>query len=217
MAVTDGSCQPALPPDTSGMMSIKDHTGLMRGKLLSSAIRIGRHATMMFTCLCLTGCGLIVGGFVVGATALGLGGYGAYKAGEGVVDAAGDAAETGKRGVGSVTSGVRGWFSDGDFVATEEATVAEAFTATREAFAQMHFSTPLGNYDSLGGRVSAWTSDSESVIVRLEALTPSTTRLEIRVGTYGNDQKSRLIYNYIQLHLVPGSATKSGLESPDKT
>lgn len=151
-----------------------------------------------------TGCGLVA----LGLGAVGLAGYGTYKAGEAGVGAA-------RSGIESAKSGVVGAFAYGDYVVVQRASVAEVFAGTREAFGMMHMAVPTGRYDALGGELAATASDGRTVVVRMEPLSPESTRLAIRVGANGDKDASTIIHRYIDACTRPEAA--GGLRNSEKT
>ncbi len=172
----------------------------MAGRMRNAVLGAGICAATLLT----TGCGLVV----LGLGAVGLAGYGTYKAGEATVGAAGSAAEKG-------WGGVKGVFSYGDYTVRQEGSVAEVWSGAKEAFGMMNFSGPSGRYDALGGELHGLASDGRSVIVRIEAVSPDSTKLAIRVGTNGDKDQSVLVHRYIGMCMEPSAA--EGPAQIDKT
>lgn len=91
----------------------------------------------------------------------------------------------------------------GDLEAEEPYAVEHAYAATRAAVEELGLKMIEGETgrDALAARVVARDSADKKIEVRLKAVTKNSTKLSIRVGTFGDDTKARLIYNTIRDNL----------------
>jgi hypothetical protein len=65
--------------------------------------------------------------------------------------------------------------------------------------------------DALSAKLEGQTADEEKVVITLEPKGPSVTKVQVRVGVLGNEERSQLILAKIGERL-PGNAPKSGPE-----
>lgn len=88
----------------------------------------------------------------------------------------------------------------GDLEAEESYNIDQTYAAARAAVDQLGLKVIEGetDKDALSAHIVARDSADKKVEVRLKAITPSTTKLSIRVGTFGDDTKTHRIYNTIR-------------------
>lgn len=94
-------------------------------------------------------------------------------------------------------------YMKGDLEAEEPYDIEQAYVAARTAVEELKLKIieDETGADALSARVVARDSSDKKVEVRLKAITSNTTKLSVRVGTFGNDSKERRIYNTIRDHL----------------
>jgi hypothetical protein len=91
----------------------------------------------------------------------------------------------------------------GDLETEEPYNIEQTYAAAREAVEELGLNVIEGETgkDALSARVVARDSADKKVEIRLNAVTRQTTKLSVRVGTFGNDAKAHLIYNTIRENL----------------
>jgi hypothetical protein len=105
----------------------------------------------------------------------------------------------------------------GDLETEESYKLDTVYTATREAMNQLELSVLEGKTekDALSATIVARDASDQRITVRLKAQSEQSTKLSIRVGTFGNETKSNMLYNRIRENLkatVPASPQPA--ESP---
>jgi len=105
-------------------------------------------------------------------------------------------------------------YMKGDLEAEEPYDIEKTYAAARTAVEELKLKIIEGETgaDALSARVVARDSSDKKVEVRLKAITSNTTKLSVRVGTFGNDGKERRIYNTIRDHLK--ASAKKPEEAP---
>ncbi len=91
----------------------------------------------------------------------------------------------------------------GDLEAEEPYGIEQTYTASRQAMEELGLKVIEGDSgaDSLSARVAARDSSDKKVVVRLKAITSNATKVTVRVGTFGDEAKTRRIYSTIREHL----------------
>jgi hypothetical protein len=80
-------------------------------------------------------------------------------------------------------------------------TIHQCHSATTSALNELQIDIQQSMSDSLIAKVTGRTSVNEPVVVDIEPIGPHRTRVEIRVGTWGNKTQSKIIMDSIQRHL----------------
>lgn len=88
----------------------------------------------------------------------------------------------------------------GKLETTQEVPLDKAFEATKAGIKDLEFTLVEEKKDALYGEVRAKTADNTSVTVTLKPLTEKTTEFSIRVGVFGDEDRSRLIMDKIKTH-----------------
>jgi len=85
----------------------------------------------------------------------------------------------------------------GDMEAEENHSIDQVYTAARKAAddLQLHVITGEGGKDALSATLVARDAADKRVTIKLTSTTENTTKISIRVGTFGSETKSRLIYS----------------------
>ena len=89
----------------------------------------------------------------------------------------------------------------GDLETTLQATPGEVVAATRTAFEQMGVATISAGATELDGKVIGRTATDEKITVTVESKGRNLSELSIRVGTFGDEELSRQIYDKIRANL----------------
>jgi len=104
--------------------------------------------------------------------------------------------------IGGAAAGVAGIaYTTGDLEATIAAPLDEVWSATQEANQELGFAVKTRAKDQLGARLESTQARGDDVKIHLESLGEKTTKVSIRIGTFGNEQQSRLILRRIQENL----------------
>ncbi|RJP73957.1 MAG: DUF3568 family protein, partial [Candidatus Abyssobacteria bacterium SURF_17] len=80
-------------------------------------------------------------------------------------------------------------------------TIAECHEATLSAFEDLNIKVTSDQTDSLSGRIKGVTETGESVAVDLEPQPGNITKLDVRVGFWGNRTYSTKVADAIKRHL----------------
>lgn len=96
----------------------------------------------------------------------------------------------------------------GDLEAEEPYSLEQTYAASREAVDELGLKVIEGDSgaDALSARVTARDSSDKKVVVRLKAITSDATKVKVRVGTFGDEAKTRRIYNAIRERLKANAA-----------
>jgi hypothetical protein len=104
-------------------------------------------------------------------------------------------------------------YLQGDLESEESYKLDTVYTATREAMNQLELSVLEGKTekDALSATIVARDASDQRVTVKLKSQSEQSTKLSIRVGTFGNQTKSNMLYNRIRENL---KATVPALSQP---
>ena len=89
----------------------------------------------------------------------------------------------------------------GDLQATVDGTLDRSWTATQSAMKDLEMSVTDQQKDGLSARLIARGVGDKKVTIRLKKVTGTTTEISIRVGTWGDEAKSRQVLDGIKKHL----------------
>jgi len=94
-------------------------------------------------------------------------------------------------------------YAKGDLEAEEHQNIDQVYTAARKAAEDLglHVIRGEGGRDALSATLVARDAGDKRVTVKLKTVAQDVTKLSIRVGTFGDDTKQRLIYNSIRENL----------------
>ena len=84
---------------------------------------------------------------------------------------------------------------------TFDAPLDRTVKATTAALKKLQFSSVATRADALSGVVTATTARDEKIEITITSVTPVQTRVDIRVGTFGDKPVSQRILGEIQLQL----------------
>jgi len=109
----------------------------------------------------------------------------------------------------------------GDVEVEEPYSIDEVYAATRQAVDELDLHVIPGDTDkdALSATVVARDAADKRITIRLKTKTSKTTKLSIRVGTFGDETKSHLIYSKIVERLeaapqVPEEPVQTVSKSP---
>ena len=105
--------------------------------------------------------------------------------------------------VAAVGAGVVGTvaYVTGDLEAVEARKLDEVHDATLEAMKALDLHVTKQTKDALSAVIVARDAQDKKITVKLNATGSEVTELSIRVGAFGNEEKSRLIYKEIRRNL----------------
>lgn len=89
----------------------------------------------------------------------------------------------------------------GKFKAYEAHDLSTVYAATEKAMEQLELNVTRKTKDAMSATIVVRDSAGEKITVMLSATPEKTTMISIRVGTFGNETKSRLIYDQIKKNL----------------
>ncbi len=92
-------------------------------------------------------------------------------------------------------------YAMGDLEAVVEANPPDVVEATERAFNDLKRVKVSAESSSLDGEVIARTAADKKVTVKVRKQTEKVSKLSIRVGTFGDEAFSRMIYDKIKEHL----------------
>jgi len=94
-------------------------------------------------------------------------------------------------------------YLEGDLEAVEPYKIDTVYAAARETMKKLQLPVLEGKTqkDALSATIAARDAEDKRVIIKLNAQTEETTKISIRVGTFGDHTKSQMIYNRIRENL----------------
>ena len=102
--------------------------------------------------------------------------------------------------VREATSDAVAWVRDA-LQTTVDAPLERTVKATTSALKALQFSAVTTRADAIYGIVTAKTARDETIEITITSVTPVQTRLDIRVGAFGDKPVSQRILSEIQQHL----------------
>jgi outer membrane lipoprotein SlyB len=96
---------------------------------------------------------------------------------------------------------IEGTIRSGTLTATLDRGIGRSFGAVQEAVQQLGFTTVMTEQDGVAAEVLARDAQQQNITIKLEALSPSRTSLTMRVGIFGDKNKSNVIFRQIQENL----------------
>jgi Protein of unknown function (DUF3568) len=94
---------------------------------------------------------------------------------------------------------------DGEVKTTEGYSMNQTWDASLAAIKDLQFTVTSQSKDALQGDVEARDASNTSISVKLKYISNTSTEIRIRVGTFGDENMSRIILNKINGHLSGGS------------
>jgi hypothetical protein len=89
----------------------------------------------------------------------------------------------------------------GDLEAVEPKDINSVYEATLKAMEQLELSVSKKTKDAMSAEIVARDSQDKKITIKLGATAEGTTNLSIRIGIFGSETKSRLIYDQIKKNL----------------
>jgi len=96
-------------------------------------------------------------------------------------------------------------YSQGKLYAVSGQDLNSVYVATEAAFRQLEIEVTETSKDVFYAKVVGRVADGKTVTIRLEPGEDNVTELRIKAGTFGNEERSRVIYEKIQQNLRAGS------------
>ena len=95
-----------------------------------------------------------------------------------------------------------GVYRAGKLYSVSDMNIDAVYNATLQAMDMMELDVTHKAKDVFGARVEAESADGSDIIVNIKPLTDNKTQYSIRVGTFGNEERSRKIFTEIRNNLV---------------
>lgn len=89
----------------------------------------------------------------------------------------------------------------GDLQAVESASIDEVYEASLKALNELELLPTRKTKDALGAEIVTYDAQDKKITIRLKSAAEGTTKLSIRIGVFGSETKSRLIYQKIRDNL----------------
>ncbi len=89
----------------------------------------------------------------------------------------------------------------GDLEAVELKKLDEVYEATLKAVDELELNVTKKTKDAMSAVIVARDAQDKKVTIKLSATTEETTKLSVRIGLFGSETKSRLIYQKIHENL----------------
>lgn len=89
----------------------------------------------------------------------------------------------------------------GDLESTEAANIDAVYQATKKAIEELELTMTMAEKDALSAVIGARDAQDKKITIKLKAVSDGTTRISIRVGVFGDETKSRLIYEAIKRNI----------------
>ena len=86
----------------------------------------------------------------------------------------------------------------GELQSADEVTMDRAWKASLQAMQELEFRVTKQQKDALAGEIVARRADDTRILIRFKKQSDTVTEMRIRVGTFGDEQLSRLIYEKIK-------------------
>jgi hypothetical protein len=92
-------------------------------------------------------------------------------------------------------------YARGDLQAVEVAGIDDVYQATLKALDELELHPTTKSKDALSAVIIARDAEDKKVTIKLKAEAEGSTKLSIRIGVFGSEAKSRMIYQKIQENL----------------
>ncbi len=89
----------------------------------------------------------------------------------------------------------------GDLEAVKAANIDKVYAAVLKATDELGLSVTQKSKDALSAKVVARDAQDKKITIKMTSTAEGTTKLSIRIGLFGSETKSRLIYEQINKHL----------------
>jgi len=93
----------------------------------------------------------------------------------------------------------------GDLESVESENIDSVYEAALKALQELELRPTRKSKDALGAEIITYDAQDKKITIRLKSAAEGTTKLSIRIGVFGSETKSRLIYQKIRenLHKPP--------------
>jgi hypothetical protein len=89
----------------------------------------------------------------------------------------------------------------GDLEATVDAKLDKTYDATLKALQQLELTPTEKQKDAIGAKVIARTSTDKKITITLAPVTDKLTKISVRIGVFGDQTISQMIYDNIKKNL----------------
>jgi hypothetical protein len=109
-------------------------------------------------------------------------------------------------------------YMQGDLETSEPYDIATVYAATKKAAEDLKLYVVEGEcgQDALSATVVVRDAADKRITVKLKSVTEKSTRISVRVGTFGDDAKSQMVYNRIRENLK-ATAPQPAASAPSPT
>jgi hypothetical protein len=92
-------------------------------------------------------------------------------------------------------------YARGDLQAVESESIDDVYEASLKAMEELELHVTRKSKDALGAEIITYDAQDKKITIRLKSAADRTTKLSIRIGVFGSETKSRLIYQKIRENL----------------
>ena len=89
----------------------------------------------------------------------------------------------------------------GDLQTVESESIDDVYEATLKALQELELRPTRKSKDALGAEIIAYDAQDKKITIKLKSAAEGSTKLSIRIGVFGSETKSRLIYQKIRDNL----------------
>ena len=89
----------------------------------------------------------------------------------------------------------------GDLESMESENIDSVYEAALKALQELELQPTRKSKDALGAEIITYDAQDKKITIRLKSAAEGTTKLSIRIGVFGSETKSRLIYQKIRDNL----------------
>lgn len=89
----------------------------------------------------------------------------------------------------------------GDLESVESESIDDVYEATLKALKELELLPTRKSKDALGAEIVTYDAQDKKITIRLKSAAEKMTELSIRIGVFGSETKSRLIYQKIRENL----------------
>ena len=89
----------------------------------------------------------------------------------------------------------------GDLQAVESESIDDVYEASLKALKELELLPTRKSKDALGAEIDTYDAQDKKITIRLKSTAEDTTELSIRIGVFGSETKSKLIYQKIRKNL----------------
>jgi hypothetical protein len=106
-------------------------------------------------------------------------------------------------------------YMQGDFETSEPYDISTVYAATRKAAEDLKLYVVEGEcgQDALSATVVTRDAADKRITIKLKSVTEKTTRISVRVGTFGDDAKSHMVYHQIRENLKAAAPQPAAQQS----